>query len=80
MKREDLFTTASAIFISKLWNIFYRDDLFEPAVKQSPADFDLNYIDLYLIYWLVAYKEDEPLFPTTSEGVVILNDVDYVLH
>lgn len=73
MKREDLFIT------SKLWNTFHRPDLVEPAIKQSLADFGLEYIDLYLIHWPVGYKEDKgALFPTTPEGAIILSDVDYV--
>jgi aldehyde reductase len=72
VKREDLFIT------SKLWNTFHRPDLVEPAIKQSLADFGLDYINLYLIHWPVGYKEDGPLFPTTPEGAVVLSDVDYV--
>lgn len=72
MKREDLFIT------SKLWNTFHRPNLVEPAIKQSLADFGLDYINLYLIHWPFGYKEDGPLFPTTPEGAVVLSDVDYV--
>ncbi|GAB1869424.1 Aldose reductase [Camponotus japonicus] len=72
VKRKDLFIT------SKLWNTFHRPDLVEPAIKQSLADFGLDYIDLYLIHWPVGYKEGGPLFPTSPEGATILSDVDYV--
>lgn len=50
----------------------------EPAIKQSLANFGLDYIDLYLIHWPVGYKEGGPLFPVNSDGTVILSDVDYV--
>ncbi|XP_011641651.1 aldose reductase-like isoform X3 [Pogonomyrmex barbatus] len=72
VKREDLFIT------SKLWNTFHRPDLVEPAIKQTLADLDLDYIDLYLIHWPVGYKEEGPLFPTNPDGTSTLSDVDYV--
>ena len=50
-KREDLFVT------SKLWNDSHlRQDVI-PALKESLARLQLNYLDMYLIHWPVALKK-----------------------
>jgi aldehyde reductase len=71
VKREDLFIT------SKLWNTFHRSDLVEPTIKQTLADFGLDYVDLYLMHWPFAYKEGEDLHPMHSDNTAVLSDVDY---
>jgi aldehyde reductase len=72
VKREDLFIT------SKLWNTFHRPDLVQVCIKQSLKDLGLDYLDLYLIHWPMAYIEDRELFPKDEEGKFILSDVDYL--
>ncbi|KAK7870468.1 hypothetical protein R5R35_000745 [Gryllus longicercus] len=71
VKREDLYIT------SKLWNTFHRPDLIEPAIKTTLCNLGLEYLDLYLIHWPQAYKEDEGLFPE-KDGKTVYSDVDYV--
>lgn len=39
-KRKDLFIT------SKLWNIYHRPNLAEPAVMKTISNLDLEYLDL----------------------------------
>lgn len=72
VKREDIFIT------SKLWNTFHRPDLVEGALKKTLSDLGLSYLDLYLIHWPLAYKEDGELFPTDTNGKIQFSDVDYV--
>lgn len=72
VKREDLFVT------SKLWNTFHRPDLVEGACRTTLKNLGLDYVDLYLIHWPMAYKEDAELFPTDANGKTAYSDVDYV--
>ncbi|XP_076295973.1 aldo-keto reductase 1B-like [Lasioglossum baleicum] len=72
VKREDLFIT------SKLWNTFHKKELVEPAIKTTLANLGLEYLDLYLIHWPVAYKEGEGLFPKNADDTVALSNVDYI--
>ncbi|CAB3222424.1 unnamed protein product [Arctia plantaginis] len=72
VKREDLFIT------SKLWNTFHRPDLVRGALQATLTNLNLKYLDLYLIHWPQAYKEDGPLFPSDESGKILFSDVDYV--
>lgn len=72
VKRQDLFIT------SKLWNTFHRPDLVELAIKKTLSDLGLEYLDLYLIHWPMAYKEGDGLFPQNADNTPALSNVDYV--
>uniref|UniRef100_A0A336L7T8 CSON005660 protein n=1 Tax=Culicoides sonorensis TaxID=179676 RepID=A0A336L7T8_CULSO len=72
VKREDLFV------VSKLWNTMHRPDLVRPALENTLKHLKLQYLDLYLIHWPMAYKEDGALFPEDANGKVIYSDVDYL--
>lgn len=69
---EDLFLT------SKLWNTFHRPDLVLPALKTTLKNLDTPYVDLYLIHWPFAYKEDGDLFPNDDGGKIQFSSVDFV--
>lgn len=69
--REDLFIT------SKLWNTFHHPDLVMGAIKETLANLNTTYVDLYLIHWPVGYKEGGPLFPIENDKVQF-SDVDFV--
>ncbi|XP_031618865.1 aldo-keto reductase family 1 member B1-like isoform X1 [Contarinia nasturtii] len=72
VKREDLFIT------SKLWNTFHRPDLVIPSLKKTLENLGTPYLDLYLIHWPFAYKEDGDLFPKDENDKILFSDVDYV--
>ncbi|KDR07717.1 1,5-anhydro-D-fructose reductase-like isoform X1 [Zootermopsis nevadensis] len=72
VQREDLFIT------SKLWNTFHRPDLVVSACKKSLSLLGLEYVDLYLMHWPFAFKEDGDLIPTDADGNIVLSDVDYL--
>lgn len=50
VERKDLWIT------TKLWNNAHAPSDVKPAIEQSLKDLQLDYIDLYLIHWAVAFK------------------------
>lgn len=50
IRREDVFIT------SKLWNNAHRDGQVLQALQKSLNNLQLEYLDLYLIHWPVAFK------------------------
>lgn len=65
-KREDVFIT------SKLWNTHHHPDNVEAACRQTLADLQLEYLDLYLVHWALAFPlEHFPNSRTGKDGVVI---------
>ncbi|OZJ04747.1 hypothetical protein BZG36_01792 [Bifiguratus adelaidae] len=80
--RKELFVT------SKLWNIYHRPEYVRPAVEASLKNLKLDYLDLYLVHWPVAFppptdKPSEiPLNPTMEQlipkkdGKVQIDQVD----
>jgi len=71
VKREDVFIT------SKLWNSEHKPKWVLPACKQTLADLQVDYLDLYLIHWPQNFeklKENEGTnrsFPRTPEGGIV---------
>ncbi|XP_063231287.1 aldo-keto reductase family 1 member B1-like isoform X3 [Bacillus rossius redtenbacheri] len=62
----------------QLWNTFHRPELVLPACKKTLENFGLDYLDLYLMHWPMAFKEGDESFPTDAEGNFITEDIDYV--
>lgn len=67
VKREELWIT------SKLWNNAHEKDRVIPALEQTLADLQLNYLDLYLIHWPVAFKADV-INPEKAEDFLSLDE------
>ncbi|CAI7609893.1 unnamed protein product [Penicillium glandicola] len=69
--REDIFIT------TKLWNNKHHPDDVAPAMQQSLDDLEMDYVDLFLIHWPVAWKRGDDLFPKTY-GKPAVENIDIV--
>ena len=67
--REDVFVT------SKLWNNKHHPDAVEKACRQTLADLQLEYLDLYLIHWGIAFKPSEEKEPLDENGRIMTEKV-----
>jgi aldehyde reductase len=59
MKENPAITRESIFVTTKLWNSFHRPEQVEPAIRDSLKKLGLDYVDLYLIHFPVAWSETE---------------------
>ncbi|MDT0677540.1 aldo/keto reductase [Autumnicola musiva] len=71
LKREEVWVT------SKLWNDSHKKEDVIPALKKTLKDLQLDYLDLYLIHWPVAFKKGTG-FPENDEDFYSLEEVPVI--
>ncbi|ORX85296.1 Aldo/keto reductase [Basidiobolus meristosporus CBS 931.73] len=70
--REKLWIT------SKLWNTFHDPADVPSALDLSLKKLGVDYLDLYLMHWPVAFKSGKETFPKGDDGKAYVVDTDYV--
>lgn len=68
VKRSELWIT------SKLWNNAHKAEEVIPALQQTLSDLQLDYLDLFLIHWPIAFKK-EVSFPQKADDYFSLDEV-----
>jgi alcohol dehydrogenase (NADP+) len=71
IKREDVWVT------SKLWNDSHKKEHVIPAIKKTLDDLQLDYLDLYLMHWPVAFKHGVG-FPSNDDDYLSLEEVPII--
>lgn len=61
-KREDLF------IVSKLWNNSHKPERVLPCIQTTLKNLKLDYLDLYLVHWPIAFADSDNLFPKNEDG------------
>lgn len=72
IKREDVWIT------SKLWNNAHKKEDVAPALKQTLKDLKLDYLDLYLIHWPVAFKPEVKAHPQNDNDFLSLEEAPII--
>lgn len=67
VKREEPWIT------SKLWNQYHHAEDVEAACRKTLNDLQLEYLDLYLIHWLIPFEKADNPFPSGPDGTVLVD-------
>ncbi|OAL34591.1 hypothetical protein AYO20_06221 [Fonsecaea nubica] len=71
--RKEIFVT------TKLWNTDHHPDDVEVSLDASLKDLGVDYVDLYLLHWPVAFQRGgQSPFPVDDKGKIIHENIDYV--
>ncbi|MGB3297028.1 MAG: aldo/keto reductase [Phormidesmis sp.] len=65
IKREELFVT------SKLWNTFHQPEAVEKGCKETLDALGLDYLDLYLMHWPIAFKPGREQHKTADDFISV---------
>ncbi|XP_041755764.1 aldo-keto reductase family 1 member A1-A-like [Coregonus clupeaformis] len=71
LRHEDVFLT------SKLWNTQHHRDYVETACRKSLIHLGLDYLDLYLMHWPMAFQRGTELMPKRADGSVCYDNIHY---
>ena len=68
VKRQELWIT------SKLWNNSHTPEHVQPTIEKTLDDLRLDYLDLYLIHWPLAFRHDV-VYPESPRDVISLAEI-----
>lgn len=68
VNREELWIT------SKLWNNAHAPEDVQPTLEKTLADLNLEYLDLYLMHWPIAYKKHVQ-YHSSADDFIPINDL-----
>jgi len=72
---EEGIVTRNELWItSKLWNNAHKKEDVLPAIEKTLSDLKLEYLDLYLVHWPVAFKKGISM-PENTDGYLSLEEV-----
>lgn len=64
--------------VTKLWNHKHHPNSVESSLDDSLNQLGVDYVDLYLMHWPVAFKDGDEKMPKDNDGNMILGDTDYI--